>query len=221
MGQRVLVAGPPGDVDVVARCVRERGDEVLAARDVEAIPEGDVDACLITRATVVDRLVPRGWAPLAGCATVGVFVQARGATEAPMRAWVTRTLASSHSTQLHPSDRLELPRRVREAVRSCWPTTDRLDVVVLAASELASNAVQHSAAAPTATVACDGGRLLVELVDDRPHDLPCLADPHADHPADGLGHGLRIVAAIADRWGVTVRPTSKIVWCEFDQHPRV
>jgi len=206
---------------VLVRCVQGHGEEALTADDVDVAPERDVDACLIARSTVVDRLVPRGWASLVDRTTVGVFVQPQRRADEPLRAWVARTLAPTPASHLRSRDRVELPRLVREAIRGCWPTTERLDTVVLAASELASNAVQHSAAVPAAAVTCTDGRLLVELLDDRPHDLPCLADPHAEHPADGLGHGLRIVAAVADRWGVTVQPTCKIVWCEFDHPSRV
>lgn len=224
--RRVVVAGPTGDAELVAGCLREHDVDVRSATDPDAEPadisaEDRPDVCLVTRSTVVDRLVPRRWVPLVPHATLGVFVQPYRLAPAPVRAWVARALTAARPGCLRAADRLELPRLVRESVRDCWTSPDRLETVLLAASELTSNAVQHSITAPTASVVCGGGRLLIEAVDDRPLDLPCIGDPDGEHPSDGLGHGLRIVAAVADRWGVTVHPTCKIVWCEFDQPPRV
>ena len=215
--RRVLVAGAGGDAELVAGCVRSAGAAVVPRLDTDAAP----DVCLLTRSTVVDRLVPRRWVPLVARTTVGVFVQPHRLADGPVRAWVARTLDARRPLPLYAADRLELPRLVREAVRECWSTRDQLETVLLAASELTSNAVQHSDTATSASVTCADGRLLVEAVDDRPLDLPCIAGPGDERPAAGLGHGLRIVAATADRWGVTVHPTCKIVWCEFDQPPRV
>jgi anti-sigma regulatory factor (Ser/Thr protein kinase) len=89
---------------------------------------------------------------------------------------------------------------------------DAADDVVLVASELVGNAVVHARAAldgdlaVTWNVAPDG--VLVE-VDDASPELPQLR-PTSD--SESGGRGLRIVASLADDWGVRRTARGKKVW---------
>lgn len=91
------------------------------------------------------------------------------------------------------------------------------DDVRLAASELVTNVIAHTA---------DGGELRVW--DPRP-DVPLRVevedgDPGrpaipAERPTVG-GLGLTIVDSVADRWGVDDASPGKVVWAEFDRNRR-
>lgn len=97
------------------------------------------------------------------------------------------------------------------AGRSIAP--DRIDDVVLVASELVSNAVMH-----TATDRVDDELdvrwdvqpdcVLVRVMDASP-DLP---RPRQANPYDARGRGLSIVAALALDWGVRRTDGGKQVW---------
>jgi anti-sigma regulatory factor (Ser/Thr protein kinase) len=110
-------------------------------------------------------------------------------------------------------------RRLVSEVVSDWGFDALLDDALLCASELASNAILHTRLPFDVEVQrlADGIRL--EVVDRRPHELPEVV------PATGLatditsqgttGRGLQIVAAIAQRWGVTTDSDTKAVWVEL------
>ena len=89
---------------------------------------------------------------------------------------------------------------------------DAADDVVLVASELVGNAVVHAGPAldgdlaVTWEVAPDG--VMVE-VDDASADLPQL---RAASDTESGGRGLRIVASLADDWGVRRTARGKKVW---------
>lgn len=83
--------------------------------------------------------------------------------------------------------------------------------VLLAVSELVSNAVQHGSGRPRLQLSLVEGHLEVRVRDEaarpaqrRPHDL--LAD---------RGRGLQIVGTIADAWGQSSDGTGKWVWAVF------
>ncbi|MFJ4838341.1 ATP-binding protein [Streptomyces sp. NPDC088746] len=60
-------------------------------------------------------------------------------------------------------------------------------------------------------------RLRIEVIDTRGDRLPVTTPP--DHHREG-GRGLLIVAALADRWGVSPGPAPrKTVWAELDLAP--
>lgn len=90
----------------------------------------------------------------------------------------------------------------------------KIDDILLCTSELVTNAVTHAASAPTLSAALvDSGCVAIEV-----------ADESARHPvkrtggADG-GFGIRVVDAIATRWGATATSEGKIVWALFDVTP--
>jgi anti-sigma regulatory factor (Ser/Thr protein kinase) len=83
--------------------------------------------------------------------------------------------------------------------------------LVLALSELATNAVKHAGTPFEVVVETDGWvRLEVE---DRSPDLPVSTPPS---PTAESGRGLAIVDGVCDRWGVHVSHGTKCVWCERD-----
>jgi len=84
--------------------------------------------------------------------------------------------------------------------------------VRLVASELATNAVQHSGSA--FTVGLDVGDRDIRLwVWDSSSSVP--ARPAAG-PMDAGGRGLELVEVLSTQWGVAVLEDSKTVWATFD-----
>ncbi|MEV4786657.1 ATP-binding protein [Streptomyces tuirus] len=84
-------------------------------------------------------------------------------------------------------------------------------------AELAANAVTHGRVPGRdfrLTLYVVGGTLRIEVTDTRGDRLPRLARPATDATT---GRGLLVVAALADRWGVTPGPRPrKTVWAEVD-----
>jgi anti-sigma regulatory factor (Ser/Thr protein kinase) len=85
------------------------------------------------------------------------------------------------------------------------------DAAVLAVSELATNAVEHTAEGFTVDVRRLGHGVRL-AVSDSGAGTP---EPHSVATSAASGRGLRIVGAIADEWGVTRDPQRhvKTVWC--------
>jgi anti-sigma regulatory factor (Ser/Thr protein kinase) len=91
------------------------------------------------------------------------------------------------------------------------------DEAVLLSSELATNALLHSASGAGGTfsvsVLVESGRLRVEV-----HDLGSATAPvirRSGQPVES-GAGLRIVEMMADRWGFYGKPSGRVVWFEMD-----
>ncbi|MEP7021487.1 MAG: ATP-binding protein [Pseudonocardiales bacterium] len=90
--------------------------------------------------------------------------------------------------------------------------SDAIDDAVLVASELVGNAVRHTAASATGTldvswhVDASGVRL---SVGDPSGERPQARTAGDDEPS---GRGLKIVAAMADEWGVDHDADGKRVW---------
>jgi hypothetical protein len=104
-------------------------------------------------------------------------------------------------------------RSVRAAIEDVWPRGARgRDDAVLVADELASNAIQHVALPFTVGVAVAPSRVLV-AVTDRARQEPVVRPP-SDLTTDG--RGLRLVAELAQDWGVRlVHPGGKTVWASM------
>lgn len=89
------------------------------------------------------------------------------------------------------------------------------DDVLVCASELATNAVLHSdSRLPDGTftvraVIRPGDYVWVEIVDDGGAWAPVAADTER-------GHGLDIIRALADDWGVDGDHCGRTVWARFD-----
>jgi anti-sigma regulatory factor (Ser/Thr protein kinase) len=110
------------------------------------------------------------------------------------------------------------PAAVREARsvvrRSLEPTDgDLVELVVLLADEVVTNAVVHGEGPIDIAVDADEERVKV-MVGDRSvvRPLPRLPARYAED-----GRGLSIVEAIASRWGVSATEAGKSVWFEIDR----
>ncbi|MET8179506.1 ATP-binding SpoIIE family protein phosphatase [Streptomyces sp. NPDC005336] len=121
-------------------------------------------------------------------------------------------------------------RRFVRAALADWavrhvPAADRVtdravDEAVLLVSELVTNAVVHAGTAVEVSCALDvpghGGEppsLVVEVTDHHPTRVLRGEPPDAEEgPECAGGHGLRLVAEIAESWGITYRRASKTVW---------
>lgn len=105
-------------------------------------------------------------------------------------------------------------RAVRHDLRALLGDFQRADDVILCASELAANAAQHSRSRlPSGTftvraaVSPDGAR--IEVQDDGGPWNQGMIDPTRHH-------GLDLVRAVADEWGIEGDSTSRTIWARFD-----
>ncbi|HWH30637.1 MAG TPA: ATP-binding protein [Mycobacteriales bacterium] len=90
---------------------------------------------------------------------------------------------------------------------------DTIEVARLLTSELASNAVQHSAAdGYSVVIDLDAGTCHVEIRDADP-------TPPSDPSLPGRdavgGRGMWLIAELAHAWGVDMKPPGKRVWFEL------
>ena len=101
------------------------------------------------------------------------------------------------------------PAAARRALRT-MPLGDRADDILLIASELVTNAVLHADTIEPIelTVECGPDGTWVEV---RDHGLGFAAASHPD------GHGLQILAAASERWGI-VQDGCTSVWFEVGTH---
>lgn len=85
--------------------------------------------------------------------------------------------------------------------------------MVLVASELVANALEHARPPVVARLLCDGHVTVVDVMDGSPEAPPVV--PHDRLPGEG-GHGLRLAAMIADRVGwYRTAHGRKHVWAQF------
>ncbi|WP_406717165.1 SpoIIE family protein phosphatase [Streptomyces althioticus] len=136
----------------------------------------------------------------------------------------TRVEATLSGSPLAPgSARALLRKALTEWAQSSADGADLLtgrvgDDAALVASELVTNAVVHVGTDVhlTCRLEEDTGALVVEVADRHPSRAP--RDDAAEAPAHDIpeyGRGLRLVAALAESWGVTYRAGSKTVWARL------
>ena len=105
------------------------------------------------------------------------------------------------------------PSLARRLVRSVLePVADDevVAAVVLAVSELVTNAVEHAGTSIEIKAGIGGGRLRVEVADGS-GELPRARPPDVERVG---GRGLLLVSQLADRWSVDTTPVGKTVWFE-------
>ncbi len=109
-------------------------------------------------------------------------------------------------------------RFVSGVLGGSWP---RLDDVLVLTSELASNAVKHSASGDGGQLAvivamCESGCCTRVQVDDQGGASEPRLHPSEDHEVTMTGgRGLRIVDVLADAWGVDGDELGRSVWFEI------
>jgi len=115
-------------------------------------------------------------------------------------------------------------RQSREFVRGVlgesWPCLD--DVLVMV-SEIASNAVRHTASGDNSwfdvTVSVTGRTARVAIADRGSSSEPRIPDSGGGFDALTGGRGLRIVDTLADRWGHGGDELGRVVWFEVTGKP--
>lgn len=108
------------------------------------------------------------------------------------------------------------PRVARRRVSELVGDHERVDDLLLCVSEVVTNAVVHARSLVALTYTCEDDVVRIEVVDGSPAALPTRAEPQPSSPS---GRGVKIVDALADRWGVEVGGARKTVWFEFDLTP--
>jgi anti-sigma regulatory factor (Ser/Thr protein kinase) len=104
---------------------------------------------------------------------------------------------------------------VRADLRTLLDGCPMTDDVLVCASELATNALLHShSGLPYGTFTVrgkisPGGYAWVEVADDGGAWAPAACDPER-------GHGLDIIQALADDWGIDGDHHGRTVWVRFD-----
>ncbi|WP_037846167.1 ATP-binding protein [Streptomyces sp. NRRL S-474] len=106
-------------------------------------------------------------------------------------------------------------RRIMRLHLGIWGLHDISDEAQLCVSELVSNVITHVGHGTPATLAVSvrGNHLRIEVHDPDTRALPVLRDASATDCEDG--RGMALVDAVADRWGVLLRPDRKVTWCEL------
>lgn len=141
---------------------------------------------------------------------------------------MTSTTISEHRQPARPSsvattlpvDR-QSPRRARRFVAehlAAWGCAQVEEVATLLVSELVTNGVTHAATPVALAVGCDGETVAVAVTDGVAGGI----DPGGHGPARRgapCGRGLRIVDALAERWGVSVHEGGKTIWFEVATRP--
>ncbi len=99
-----------------------------------------------------------------------------------------------------------------------WGRSALGDEAALCAAELASNAILHCRTPFTVAVRPTPAGVRIDVHDDRPDRLPVPLPAGADPLASGTtGRGLRLVAAMAARWGYFTTDVAKTVWVELSE----
>jgi serine/threonine-protein kinase RsbW len=109
------------------------------------------------------------------------------------------------------------PRRARAAVSQALGSGPERDDAVLVTSELVTNAVQFSGCTSAKEVGLHVARhdnALCIAVHD-PAQTAQAPQQREHDPARVDGHGLRIVAQLALRWGVETHADGRCVWVEL------
>ncbi|WP_078947703.1 ATP-binding protein [Streptomyces griseus] len=88
---------------------------------------------------------------------------------------------------------------------------DKIDAIVLAVSELITNAHIHAHSDAHLVLTWDGDRLHVSVHDEDP-TLPRQGEPKPEEPS---GRGVAIVRKLADEWGVRCQRHGKTVTACF------
>jgi len=118
---------------------------------------------------------------------------------------------------VHPSH-VGLARRLVSAHLIEWQVNGEAgEVTVLLVSELVTNAMRHGGAPIRLVADTTPSGVRVEVYDGNGDAFPAIRDLRPDAPG---GRGLRLVDALADRWGTIGAGDGKCVWFEVDGKER-
>ena len=109
----------------------------------------------------------------------------------------------------HASSARAARRFLREVLES-WRCDRTLEGVLLAANELVTNAIIHAHSEVELVVRLRAQVIRIEVIDGA-EQLPTQRDARDDSLG---GRGLKVLDAVAPRWGVESLPTGKRVWFE-------
>ncbi|MFA3872223.1 ATP-binding protein [Streptomyces sp. MMCC 100] len=109
-------------------------------------------------------------------------------------------------------------RRVVRSRLEGWGIRCLVDEAQLCVSELVANVITHVGVGTPTTLSLlmNGTFLRIEVRDPDSRALPTLVA--ADVEAEG-GRGMALVAAVTDRWGVSLLGDGKVTWCEIATGP--
>jgi serine phosphatase RsbU (regulator of sigma subunit) len=102
-------------------------------------------------------------------------------------------------------------RRLVAATLSGWGLTTQIPTMELLITELVTNAIRYASRPISIRLLHTGTSLLCEVTDDD-HNPPVLSEPTAGGES---GRGVYLVSRFARRWGTSLTPTGKSVWCEL------
>jgi len=118
---------------------------------------------------------------------------------------------AEHRLATEPSSVRAARQLVCEVVGNAAPSHD-LDALLLATSEVVTNALEHGGPPVELSVDWDGSYVRVEVRDGSP--LPPRPADHVPGPDEVRGRGMVIVDRCTDRWGVDPLADGKAVWFE-------
>lgn len=122
------------------------------------------------------------------------------------------------ATPLEPSpEAVSRARRTVHDTLAVWGLDELVDDMVLVASELVTNALQHAAGPIVMVLQQRDETVFVEVADVSPA-LPVRRPESADNES---GRGLALVEALSDDWGYRRRGNrrGKWVWCNWSLSP--
>ena len=183
----------PGRPTVSAEVRDPRGP----ARSIDAVPASTASAFVASREPMVPAQL-----------TSWVRRCVRRLPEGSSVEWQTDD--EVHETPLPPG--ASAVRECRREVVRLFGKSSRVDDLVLAASELTSNAVQHGSGPTSLVIIMSAAGVVIEVGDNAPTRAPSVLPLR---PSTWSGRGMAIVDVISDRWGVLALDANKVVWCEF------
>lgn len=111
-------------------------------------------------------------------------------------------------------ERVARLRRIVVTPLRLWGVSHLVGAVQLCLTELITNVITHVGAKSPVWIALSlhGTQVRVEVRDPDRQGFPVLRQATS---AQETGRGLRLVDAVADRWGVTPNDHGKTIWCEL------
>lgn len=94
-----------------------------------------------------------------------------------------------------------------------WHAEDLSNDAELLTTELVANAVRHATSAARVQLTWSNPTLHI-AVHDGTHAPPVLVEQPDEHG----GYGLRLIASIAESFGVEQQDDGKVVWCDLGRH---